>query len=105
MSAPKKPHVGVIGFEIFIETQLDLDTATTLEIKYKKPDGSSGTFTAVKETKTAPRSNTRYGLKYITTAVGDLDQAGDWEVQAHVVLPSGWTGPGLVAIMPVGVAL
>lgn len=105
MTKPTMPHVGAIGFEIFIETGLDLAAATSIAINYVKPDGTTGAFVAVAASKAASRSNTRYGARYVTTAATDLDQFGTWQLQVDATLPSGWDGPGHVADMEVGPAL
>lgn len=100
-----KAHVGAIGFELFIETGLDLSSASAILFKFRKPSGATGQFTAVAATKPAPRSNTRYGAKYITASASDFDQAGAWEFQVVATLPSGYNGPGQVATLEVGEAL
>ena len=100
----KKPHVGAIGFEIWIETRLDLTTASSIKFRYRKPDESVGEFVATFDNRAGPRSSTRYGAKYITTGASDLDQAGEWEFQVLVTLP-GFTGPGEIATLEVGEAL
>lgn len=105
MTKVTMPHVGAIGFEIFVETGLDLDTATAIAINYVKPDGATGAFTGTAASKAAARGNTRYGAQYVTTLATDLDQAGTWQLQVDATLPSGWSGPGHVAEMEVGAAL
>ncbi len=105
MSHPKQATVGVIGFEIWVETFLDLAGATSLAIKAKPPIGAAKSFTGTLLNKSGPRATTRYGVKYVTAAVGDLDEAGDWEIQAVVTGLGSFTGPGEIAIMIVGKAL
>lgn len=61
---------------IVLETLIDL-TGYTRYIKYRKPDGTKGTWPASMH----PSYNT---MAYYTTAVGDLDQAGVWKVQVYV---------------------
>jgi len=41
-----------IGTKIILDCVEDISTATSPEIKYKKPDGTSGSWTAVKESGT-----------------------------------------------------
>ncbi len=64
-----------IGVRLELETSSDLSGVTTAEIKYKKPDGTKGVWSA-----TVDGSK----LYYITEA-GDLDKRGVLQVQAHVV--------------------
>jgi hypothetical protein len=72
-----------IGTLINVDVGSDITGATVHQIKYIKPDGSSGNWDAT--------VSTQY-LQY-TTADGDLDELGDWEVQAYVETASGkWHG-------------
>jgi hypothetical protein len=82
-----KTYLNDIGTEIILDSGEDISGQTTLEIKYKKPEGDTGTWTA-------SVYNTNYA-KY-TTVDGDLDEIGTWTVQIYVVLPS-WTGHGEAA--------
>jgi hypothetical protein len=74
-------HVGDIGVLITFKTREDLSTATTHDLDYKKPDGTTGTWTA-----TVSGSDLLY-----TSIAGDFNQAGPYEVQAHVITPT-WAG-------------
>ena len=86
--------LGAIGVKITItivecddagvETVVDISAATTMEIHYKKPDGSvvGSPWTAAFET-----DGTDGKLSY-TTGSGDLDVAGWWQVQGRVVTPA-----------------
>jgi hypothetical protein len=79
-----KVYVGDIGTEIILDAKEDISTATTVEIRYKKPDGTTGAWTGAVYDTTKGR--------YVTVS-GDLDQAGSWYLQLYVVLPS-WSGHG-----------
>lgn len=105
MSSETKAHVGAIGFEIFVETFLDLTGATVCELRCEAPSGATKTFTATPHSISGPRGRTRYGARYITINAADLDEAGDWNVQAYAELPSGWKGPGREDVLPVGRAI
>lgn len=59
---------------IILETGLSLTTATDPKILYKKPDGTTGFFTA-----TIARTKLTYDVQN-----GDLDQTGVWQLQASV---------------------
>jgi hypothetical protein len=81
-------HVGDIGtlFTLTISdagTAVDLSSATTKEIVLQKPDGTTAHKAAAFVTSGADGK-----LKY-TTVANDLDQAGAWLIQAHVVLSTG----------------
>ncbi len=82
-----KSYVGDIGTTITLETSVDLSSATTKEIKVRKPNGEKVTWTASVVSTTKLR---------FTTISGTFDQAGVWSFQAYVVLPS-WTGHGHTA--------
>ena len=62
---------------IYLDTNVTLTTATTKEILYQKPDGTTGEWT---------------GTIYDTTQIkydvqdGDIDQAGEWKFQSYFVL-------------------
>lgn len=64
-------------------TVVDLTGNSVLEIILKKPDGT-------KLTKTGVLSGlpTAGVIKY-TTVAGDLNQSGEWKIEAHVTIPSG----------------
>jgi len=82
-------HVGDIGtiFKLSITDQddaaLDISSATTKQILFRKPDGTTLTKAGVFDT-----DGTDGVLNY-TIVSGDIDQVGGWTVQAYVVLPTG----------------
>lgn len=88
--------VGAIGQKIILNVEADISAATTRQIKYEKPDGTSGYWTAVEESTTS--------ISYTTTAATDLNLDGNWELQAYVVTPA-WTDHGNIARMLVKKAL
>lgn len=85
MADSNKIYVGDIGTKIKLNAGESITIQTTLEIRYKKPDGTTGTWIASVE-------DSNYAI-YVTLS-GDLDQAGTWEFQIYVVLPASWTGLG-----------
>lgn len=60
-----------------LETGIDISTASTKEILYKKPNGTTGAWTATLEGTTQ--------VKYQMDN-DDLDMAGSWTFQAYVVI-------------------
>ena len=63
--------------KIVLETGIaSLSGATTLQILYKKPDGTSGNWTA-----TANGTALEYNVQN-----NDIDQDGNWQLQAYVVI-------------------
>lgn len=64
-------------------TVINISAFTTLEFKFRKPDGS----TMVK-TGTMVGDGSTGEMTYDPT-VNDLDQVGNWEVQGFLVIPAG----------------
>lgn len=87
-----KIYIGQIGADIKLDTEDDptlLAAATVRHIKYRRPDGVQGFWTAT-------LSGTL--LRFITTAATDLPVAGVWKLQAYAEGP-GWSIPGETADM------
>jgi len=79
---------GVIGAKITVNVTSDITGGTVFKIYYRKPDGTTGFWTAGKET-----NNT--SISYTTTLATDLDQVGIWILQSWVEV-GGWKGYGEV---------
>jgi len=87
-----KVYVGDVGTEIRLDcnpddlAEIDIATANTLKILVLKPSGAEDEWTAA-----------RYGstdqITYTTVAT-DLDEAGNYKLQAYVE----WTSPSPVSI-------
>lgn len=77
--ADEIPIVGTIGLEIAVDVDLDVSTATLLQLRYTKPDGTFGFFLGIYELQ-----GTKNVVKYITTADTDIDQEGKWIFQVYV---------------------
>ncbi len=80
-------HVDDIGtiIQVIVEEEnsvVDISTATTKEILLHKPDGSMVTKTASFTT-----DGTDGAIKY-ATLTGDLNLAGKWQVEGHIVMPT-----------------
>jgi len=76
-------YLNDIGTLIRVDVGSDITGATVHQIKYIKPDGSTGNWDA--------NVSTQY-LQH-TTVEDDLDQIGEWIVQALVTTVSGtWHG-------------
>lgn len=68
-------------------TVVDISSATvTKQIKFKKPSGVTVTKDAVFVT-----DGTDGKMRWTTTTVDDLDEAGKWYLQVYLVI-TGWTG-------------
>lgn len=65
----------------------DLTSASTMEIRFKKPDPTAAT---VVKTAVWTTDGTDGKMQYVTVA-NDLDMVGDWHLQGYVVTAQ-WTG-------------
>jgi len=82
---------GDVGTVIALDTSIDISTASTAEIKYKKPSGATGTWVG-----SASDTEVQY-----TTISGDINEVGIWSLQAHVVLAA-WNGYSSIVDVTVG---
>lgn len=79
-----KPYVGDTGTAIVLDCGQNITAATARTIEVRKPDGSTASWTA--------SASGTDAISY-TTLAGDLDQQGQYRLQALVTLPSGtWRG-------------
>ncbi len=67
-----------------------IGTATSLTIKLSKPDG----ITTLTKTAVLTTDGLDGKLEYVTIS-GDIDQAGPWQIQGFVTLPT-WSGPSAI---------
>lgn len=83
-----KIYKGAVGTRITLDagTSLADSGSPTYKIKYIKPDGTEGEWTATLDT----GNNNRI---YYDTQANDLDQAGMWSFQLYAEI-TGWTGHG-----------
>lgn len=85
---------GDIGTKIILNTGSNLSTGTVFKIYYRKPDGTTGSWTAQKE-------SDDLSISYTTLSSSDLDVVGTWVLQSYVEI-SGWKGFGVSVNMIVG---
>lgn len=64
-------------------SSFDLSTASAYEIRYVKPNGTSGSWTAT--------LNSTTNIQYTTTSADDLDASGKWTFQGYASYPAGST--------------
>ena len=86
-----RSFVGDIGLVVFLDCGQDVSAATGLLMKVKKPDETTTDWSA-------SLSGTNY-IKY-TIQAGDLNQSGDFRIQAQFTLGS-WVGRGRTAVLTV----
>lgn len=82
-------HVGDIGtvFEFTVKdgaVAVDISTATTKEVKLDKPDN-----TTVTKAVTFKTTGVDGVVRWASALATDLDQAGEWVAQVHIVMPTG----------------
>jgi hypothetical protein len=88
-----KVYVDDLGTLIQLDVGEDINTASTIEIKVKEPDGTEVTWSA---TESSGDSNV---IEH-TIVAEDIDQPGSYLLQAHIVLGT-WTGVGETAQLQV----
>ena len=78
-----KIHAGDIGTIFIVDTGENISTATSTDLKVRKPDGSTTVW-----------GGSLYGTNFIkyTIQAGDL-VAGDYRLQAYIEMPT-WIGYG-----------
>jgi hypothetical protein len=82
-------HVGDIGtvFEHTIkdcDVVVDISSATTQEVYFQRPNnGIADAHT------TSFKTDGTDGIVQYSTVADDLDEAGTWKIQFHVIMPSG----------------
>ena len=84
--------IGAISKKIVLNVGVNISTATTRQIKYEKPDGTTGYWTAAEESTTS--------ISHTTVAATDLNEDGNWKLQSYIVTPA-WTEHGNVVRMRV----
>jgi hypothetical protein len=81
-----KVYEGDVKTQIILDTSVALGTPDVLKIKYKKPSGTTGEWTAAVYELTKAR---------VIVANGDFDETGLWTFQVYVELAGGsWIGHG-----------
>lgn len=81
-------YSGQSSLRIDLDTGVDLSTASSVLIKYRKPDGITGSWTA-----TASTTKARYDV----TSTSTFDVAGIWTVWAFVTFQDGRVAAGTPA--------
>jgi hypothetical protein len=80
-------HAGQSALRITVKTFVDLAEILTVSIRYRKPDGSVGTFAAGVVDPTA-------GVIAHELIEGELDQPGWWIFWASITFADGRTAAG-----------
>jgi len=94
MSTEQKIYVGQTALSIRLDTKIDLTTMSTAKIKYIKPDGTQGEWTAVLY------GNAADGIiSYTINSASDIDQDGLWKMWAYVTFNDSTVAPGDIATM------
>ncbi len=82
---------GDIGTKIILDCKTDVTLSSVRQIVVRKPSGVRVTLDADLEGTDS--------IQY-TTVAGDLDEVGNWRLQAYIEMPN-WQGSGEVAVMAV----
>lgn len=79
--------IASIGVAIHIEVDMDLTSATTLEIRFTRDDGSTGKWDDTTDGVNYSTSNSKHYVNFVTDDVGDIAVAGVWTFQVRAVGP------------------
>jgi len=77
---------------IQLTTNVDITEATSLLIKYEKPDGTTGSWVA-------NSSDDTNGVIYYDLTDGELSTNGNWTFWAYVTFSDGRSAPGEKSII------
>lgn len=80
-------YVNQTALRLQLNTSIDLSDATSAVIKYIKPDGTTGSWTAT-------ISSAVQGIIVYDIQSNDLSQEGDYTIWAYITFTSGKTAPG-----------
>lgn len=75
-----KIFVGQTKLEISVYVDQQLNTDDIASIKYKKPDGTEGSFPATVVLPPDPKGH----IKYDVQSANDIDQSGKWIFWAYI---------------------
>lgn len=84
-------QLSAIGRKITLSVGVNIDSATVMQIKYRKPNGKRGFWTAYKDASSK--------IAYLTKA-GDLNVKGRWRLQAYIETPT-WSDHGAITRLDV----
>ena len=90
----KYTYTNTVGLKIVLDTKIDLSDISAAIIKCRKPDKTIESWSAEVDT-----DNTSY--IYHVTKIGDLDQEGDYELQAYIEYSDGSHFYGDIAVLTV----
>ena len=82
------------SLRIRLTTNVDITGASTLQIKYTKPSGTSSYWTATEGTAST-------GIIYYDIVSTEIDEAGRWILWAYVTFSDGRSAAGEIAHMTV----
>jgi hypothetical protein len=82
-----KIYKGQSALRITVKTYTDLEGIGSALIKYRKPDGSTGAFSA-------GVADTERGIIFHECIEGELDRTGWWSLWAFITFADGRTAAG-----------
>ena len=87
-----KIYLNQSSLRIQLTTNVDITGATARLIKYKKPSGTTGSWTA-------QPGDVGAGVIYYDLTGTELDEAGTWKIWAYVTFADARVAPGEPVIM------
>ena len=82
-----KVYNGQDALKIRLTCSQDITGATVKKIKYKKPDGTEGSWDATVE-------DEANGIIYYNIQNGDINETGNWTFWAFITFSDGRSAPG-----------
>jgi hypothetical protein len=75
------------SLRIKLTTNVDITGSTVRQIKYRKPSGQTGNWTALSE-------DDALGIIYYDVQTGDINESGNWVIWAYVTFSDSRSAPG-----------
>lgn len=75
------------ALKVRLDTKIDLSSAASLKIKYKKPSGATGSWTATQDSTYPTRI-------YFDLVTASIDESGVWTFWSYVTFNDGRVAPG-----------
>jgi len=85
---------GQSSLRIQLTTNVDITGALVKSIKYIKPSGATGSWTATS-------ADDLLGIIYYDIQAGDLSESGNWKMWAFITFADGRSAPGEAIKIPV----
>lgn len=76
--------INSIGVEVSIKVGIDISNASTLDIRYTKPDGTVGKW-QLSDGVAYELEDSEHYVRFTTTLTTQIDESGTWNFQVYAV--------------------